>query len=189
MEGQGRVVHVSSGEGATSEGEFFEALNWAGREKLPVVFLVQNNGYAISVRQESQTGSEIHRIARGFGIRTFHLDGTWFESMYQQLPPAIEQVRRGAGPILFEADVVRLDPHSSSDDHRKYRSPEELAALAERDPVWRTERYLIANGALSAEETEAFRAAIKAEVDQAAGEADAHPQPAAANLLAHIYSE
>lgn len=188
IEGEGRIAHVSSGEGATSEGEFFEALNWAGREKLPVIFLVQNNGYAISVRQASQTGSQIHRIAQGFGIRTFHLDGTWFESMYQQLPPAIEQVRRGAGPILFEADVVRLDPHSSSDDHRKYRSAEELAELTERDPILRTERYLIAHGVLSRAEAEAFRASIRAEVDEAAAEADSHAEPATANLLAHVYS-
>jgi 2-oxoisovalerate dehydrogenase E1 component len=189
LEGEGRIAHVSSGEGATSEGEFFEALNWAGREKLPVVFLVQNNGYAISVRQTSQTSSEVHRIAQGFGIRTFHLDGTWFESMYQQLPPAIEQVRHGSGPILLEADVVRLDPHSSSDDHRKYRSSEELAELAQRDPVMRTERYLVRNGVLSQEEVDAFRAAIKTEVDEAAAEADRHPQPASGNLLAHIYSD
>jgi 2-oxoisovalerate dehydrogenase E1 component len=187
-EGKGRVVHVSSGEGATSEGEFFEALNWAGREKLPVVFLVQNNGWAISVPQQAQTGSQIHRIAQGFGIRTFHIDGTWFESMYQQLPPAIDAVRRGAGPILFEADVIRLDPHSSSDDHRKYRSSEELTALAERDPIFRTERYLIRNSVLTPQEIEAFRASIKAEVDQAAAEADGYPQPSTANLLAHIYS-
>jgi 2-oxoisovalerate dehydrogenase E1 component len=188
VEGEGRVVHVSSGEGATSEGEFFEALNWAGREKLPVVFLVQNNGYAISVRQACQTSSEIHRIAQGFGIRTFHLDGTWFESMYQQLPPAIEQVRRGAGPILFEADVVRLDPHSSSDDQRKYRSPEELAELTRRDPILRTERYLIDNGVLSTAEVESFRASIQAEVDEAAAQADRHAAPLENNLLAHIYS-
>jgi 2-oxoisovalerate dehydrogenase E1 component len=68
LEGEGRIAHVESREGATSEGEFFEALNWASRKKLPIVFLVQNNGYAISVRQECQTGSEIHRIAQGFGI-------------------------------------------------------------------------------------------------------------------------
>ena len=189
QEGEGRIAYVSSGEGATSEGEFFEALNWARREELPVVFLVQNNGYAISVPQRAQTGSEVHRIAQGFGIRTFHLDGTWFESMYEQLPPAIEAVRRGAGPILFEADVVRLDPHSSSDDHRKYRSAEELAGLAERDPILRTERYLIRHGVLTTEEAEAFRTSIKAEVDQAASEADAHPQPSSENLLAHIYSD
>jgi 2-oxoisovalerate dehydrogenase E1 component len=188
-EGEGRVVHVSSGEGATSEGEFFEALNWAGREKLPVVFLVQNNGYAISVPQRAQTGSAVHRIAEGFGIRTFHLDGTWFESMYQQLPPAIEFVRRGEGPILFEADVIRLDPHSSSDDHRKYRSPEELAALGERDPIFRTESYLVRNNVLTVDEVDAFRASIKAEVDQAAADADGHVQPATTNLLAHIYSD
>ena len=177
-EGEGRVVYVSSGEGATSEGEFFEALNWAGRENLPVVFLVQNNGYAISVPQGEQTGSEVHRIAQGFGIRTFHLDGTWFESMYQQLPRAIESVRRGAGPILFEAEVVRLDPHSSSDDHRKYRSPDELAVLAQRDPISRTESYLLSNSVLSADDIAALRASIKVEVDQAAEEADSHPQPA-----------
>jgi 2-oxoisovalerate dehydrogenase E1 component len=188
-EGEGRVVHVSSGEGATSEGEFFEALNWAGREKLPVVFLVQNNGYAISVPQQAQTGSEIHRIAKGFGIRTFRLDGTWFESIYQQLPPAIEQVRRGEGPILFEADVVRLDPHSSSDDHRKYRSADELTAAYERDPILRTERYLLGHGVLSRDEIDAFRASIKSEVDEAAAEADSHPAPAGSDLLAHIYSD
>jgi len=187
-EGEGRIVHVSSGEGATSQGEFFEALNWAGREKLPVAFLVQNNGYAISVPQQAQTGSEIHRIAEGFGLRTFHLDGTWFESMYQQLPPAIEGVRRGEGPILFEADVVRLEPHSSSDDHRKYRSCGELTTASERDPIARTERYLLRHGVLSQGEIEAFRASIKVEVDEAAAEADSHLQPAATNLLAHIYS-
>ena len=156
---------------------------------MPVVFLVQNNGYAISVPQGEQTGSEVHRIAQGFGIRTFHLDGTWFESMYQQLPPAIESVRRGAGPILFEAEVVRLDPHSSSDDHRKYRSQDELAVLAQRDPISRTETYLLSNSVLSADDIATLRASIKVEVDQAAAEADSHPQPATTGLLAHIYSD
>ncbi|MCC7498901.1 MAG: dehydrogenase [Bryobacterales bacterium] len=189
VQGEGRLVHVASGEGATSEGEFFEALNWAGREKLPMIFLVQNNGYAISVPKHTQTGAEIHHIAQGFGVRSFHLDGTWFEAMYQQLPPAIEGVRRGEGPILFEADVVRLDPHSSSDDHRKYRSPEELAAAAERDPVILTENYLLHHKVLTKEEIDAFRASIKAEVDQAAAEADSYPQPSTTNLLAHIYSD
>ena len=83
MDGGDEIVHVSSGEGATSEGEFFEALNWASREKLPVLFTVQNNGYAISTPQTSQTGSEVHRIAQGFGMPTFHLDGTWFEQLYE----------------------------------------------------------------------------------------------------------
>ena len=188
MEGEGRIVHVSSGEGATSEGEFFEALNWAGREKLPVIFLVQNNGYAISVPRSTQTASEVHRIAAGFGVRSFHLDGTWFETMYGMLPPIIREVRRGAGPILIEAEVLRIDPHSSSDDQRKYRPAEELAALAERDPIRQTEQYLLDNGILKQGELDAFRAGIKEDVNRAAAEADAHPQPDGLDLLAHIYS-
>jgi 2-oxoisovalerate dehydrogenase E1 component len=80
-DGRDEVVHVSSGDGATSEGEFFEALNWANREKLPVIFVVQNNGYAISTRQNHQTATEIHRIARGFGLPAYKIDGTSFDSI------------------------------------------------------------------------------------------------------------
>jgi len=97
-DGGDEVVYVSSGEGATSEGEFFEALNWASREKLPVLFTVQNNDYAISVPQTCQTGSEVHRIAQGFGMPALRMDGTWFEHLYEALPPVIEAMRHGAGP-------------------------------------------------------------------------------------------
>ncbi|QOY91227.1 alpha-ketoacid dehydrogenase subunit alpha/beta [Paludibaculum fermentans] len=188
LDGSDQVVHVSSGEGATSEGEFFEALNWASRESLPVVFTVQNNGFAISTRQQVQTGSTVRQIARGFGVRTFHIDGTWYEDMYRDLPPAIQQVRDGAGPILIEADVVRLDPHSSSDDHRKYRGEVELAAVQERDPIQRTELYLLRHGVITREEIDRQREAVRAEVDKAALEADAAPQPTGDDLMAHIYS-
>jgi 2-oxoisovalerate dehydrogenase E1 component len=187
-DGGDQVVYVSSGEGATSEGEFFEALNWAARERLPVLFVVQNNGYAISVPQSSQTSAEIHRIARGFGMPTYDLDGTWFEPMYQTLPHVIERMRRGGGPALVEGQVIRMDAHSSSDDQRKYREAEELQELAVRDPIYQTERYLYRHKILSREETDAMRAEIKAEVDRAAGEADAQPAPSGDNLLAHIYS-
>ncbi|HZT30787.1 MAG TPA: dehydrogenase E1 component subunit alpha/beta [Bryobacteraceae bacterium] len=188
-DGAGQVVYVSSGEGATSEGEFFEALNWAGREKLPVLFVVENNGYAISVPQEVQTGSEVHRIAQGFAMPTYNLDGTWFEPMYQTIPPVIERLRRGEGPALIEAHVIRLDPHSSSDDQRKYRSPEELEALRQRDPIYQTEQYLLRHRVMNADEMDALRAEIKAEVDRAAAEADAQPAPSGRDLLAHIYSD
>jgi 2-oxoisovalerate dehydrogenase E1 component len=187
-EGTDQVVHVSSGEGATSEGEFFEALNWASRERLPIIFTVQTNGFAISTRQSVQTASAVHRIAQGFGLRTFHVNGTWFEGMYETLPPAIEDVRRGRGPILIEAEVIRMDPHSSSDDQRKYRSAEELAALRERDPIWQTEQYLLQHGVLSQEQIDAQRDEIRTEVDRAALEADAATQPGGQDLMAHIYA-
>ena len=85
-------------------------------------FVVQNNGYAISVPQYFQTASKIHQIAEGFGLPVYHLDGTWFEPMYQLVPPLIERIRKGDGPALIECNVIRLDSHSSSDDQRKYRS-------------------------------------------------------------------
>jgi 2-oxoisovalerate dehydrogenase E1 component len=188
MDGGDEIVHVSSGEGAASEGEFFEALNWASREKLPVLFTVQNNDYAISVPQTSQTGSEIHRIAQGFAMPTFDLDGTWFEQLYETLPPVIDAMRQGAGPALLEARVVRLDPHSSSDDHRKYRSQAELQAISGRDPILQTERYLLRNGIISDEEVASLRAELRAQVDRAAEEADGHPQPDESTVMAHIYS-
>ncbi len=187
-EGSDQLVHVSSGEGATSEGEFFEALNWASRENLPVIFTVQNNGYAISTRQSVQTGSTIREIAAGFGLRTFHIDGTWFEEMYHTLPPAIEQVRGGAGPILIEADVIRMEPHSSSDDHRKYRAEDELDGLRERDPIWQTEQYLLRHGVLGRDEIDALRTEIRALVDEAALLADAAPPPRGDDILAHVFS-
>ncbi|MBI4469307.1 MAG: tungsten formylmethanofuran dehydrogenase, partial [Acidobacteria bacterium] len=189
MGGGDEVVYVASGEGATSEGEFFEALNWAARERLPVLFVIQNNGYAISVPQASQTAAEIHRIARGFGMPTVDLDGTWFEPMYQAIPPLIERMRSGQGPALVEGQVVRLDPHSSSDDQRKYRSLDELQDLQERDPILLTERYLVKHKLMGKEEIVQVRTEIEEEVNRAAGEADASPAPGTDDLLAHIYSD
>lgn len=188
-DGSDAIVYASSGEGATSEGEFFEALNWAAREKLPVLFVVQNNGYAISVPQARQTISEIHRIARGFGMPTFDLDGTWFEPMYQTLPPVIDRIRAGYGPALLEGQVIRLDPHSSSDDQKKYRTEEELFGLRERDPIFQTEAYLVKRRILAQEQITEVRAEVEAEVNRAADEADAAREPDPSGVLAHIYSD
>lgn len=189
MDHSDAIVYVSSGEGATSEGEFFEALNWAARERLPVLFVIQNNGYAISVPQDTQTIAEIHRIARGFGMPTFDLDGTWFEPMYQTIPPVVERIRAGHGPALIEAQVVRIDPHSSSDDQKKYRSEEELEELVERDPILQTEKYLLRNRIMTESELAAIRVEIQGEVNAAADEADQAPPPDALLVLRHIFDE
>lgn len=183
------VVYVSSGEGATSEGEFFESLNWASREHLPVLFVVQNNHYAISVPQPTQTRSEVHRIAQGFGVPSYDIDGTWFEPMFEVLPPVIEKIRNGEGPALVEARVVRIDSHSSSDDQKKYRSREELARVAEQDPVRQMEDYLLKTGILTEDKIREMREEIQAQVNQAAAEADKIPQPGTHDLMAHIYAD
>jgi 2-oxoisovalerate dehydrogenase E1 component len=190
-EGKGAIVYVSSGEGATSEGEFFEALNWATREQLPVLFLIQNNGYAISVPQKAQTQSSIKDMAQGFGIGmpSYKLEGTWFEGLYQLLPGVIEKMRAGGGPALIEADVIRMDSHSSSDDQMKYRTEAEMKELRKRDPLMQTERYLLQNGIYTEEQVAKIRAEIQADVDQAAEEADAQPQPAVGHITTHVFSD
>ena len=187
-DGSDAIVYVSSGEGATSEGEFFEAVNWATREALPVLFLIQNNGYAISVPQNAQTTSEVHRIASGFGLPSYHVDGTWYETIYQTLPPLIQRMREGGGPILVEAEVVRLESHSSSDDQMKYRSEDEMTRARDRDPIVQSERYLLENRIMTPDEIGKLRADIQEQVRQAADEADAAPQPEAGHITAHIYS-
>src|SRR5262245_22234847 len=188
-DGSDAIVYVSSGEGATSEGEFFEAVNWATREELPVLFLIQNNGYAISVPQHSQTSSEIHRMAAAFGMPSYHVDGTWYETMYQILPGLIRRMRQGAGPVLIEAQVVRLESHSSSDDQSKYRSQEEMARARERDPIVQTQQYLMRHHIMTQDEIEKMRAGVQAEVSKAADEADAAPPPEQGRITTRIYSD
>src|SRR5436190_54206 len=188
-DGSDGIVYVSSGEGATSEGEFFEAVNWAKREELPVLFLIQNNGYAISVPQNAQTNSEVHRIAAGFGIPSYHVDGTWYETIYQTVPPLIQRMRDGGGPVLIEAQVVRLESHSSSDDQMKYRSEEEMARARERDPIMQTERYLLGHDIMAQAAMDQMRAELQAEVNQAADEADAAPAPEVGRITTKIYSD
>jgi len=188
-EGSDAVVYVESGEGATSEGEFFESLNWAARESLPLLYVIQNNGYAISVPQSTQTASSVSRIAEGLGVRAIKIDGSSFDAILSKVPALITAVRAGKGPVLIEAKVPRLDPHSSSDDQRKYRSNEELGHLAELDPVLKLEKQLLDAGVLSSSHVEKLRQEAKTEVDGAADWADAQPEPDGRDLLAHIYAE
>ena len=187
-DGRDEIVYVSSGEGATSEGEFFEALNWASRESLPVLFVIQNNGFAISVPQEVQTHSEVYKMGLGFGMRSLQVDGTRFTNMYTTLQPLVRDMRKGEGPVLVEAHVVRLDSHSSSDDQTKYRTPEEIDEVRKHDPLKHTELQLLSRGVATEKEIADLRARIEVEVTAAADEADAAPEPDPAHVLDDIYS-
>lgn len=188
-EGRSEIVYVSSGEGATSEGEFFEALNWAVREQLPVLFLIQNNGYAISVPQAIQTGSDVEDISKGFQMEAIHVDGTRFTDLYYRLQPLIANMRSGGGPLLVEGHVVRIDSHSSSDDQSKYRSPEELEAVRLRDPLLHTAGRLLARNLITEDEIKTLHERIRATVDAAAAVADEIAFPADQTAVQQIYSD
>ena len=136
-DGEKAVVYVSSGEGTSSQGDFHEALNWASRDKVPVIFHIENNHFAISVPIEDQTaGGSVYKISAGYdNLARFNVEGTDFFETHLAFNKAVERARRGKGPSLIQSDVVRLLPHSSSDDQRKYRSAEDLEADRNRDPL------------------------------------------------------
>lgn len=190
-EGSDEVVYVSSGEGATSEGEFFEAVNWAAREALPVIFFIQDNKFAISVHVTEQTaGGSVSKVTQGFeGLERSRVDGTDFLLTYDTMKKAVRRARKGHGPTLIVADVVRLLPHSSSDDQRKYRSSEELDADKQKDPIPKLSRYLITEGILTKKEIETMTSEVKILVDRAADWAESRPLPDPASAALHVYGE
>lgn len=146
--GEDNFVYVSCGEGATSQGDFHEALNWAAREQAPVLFVVQDNKYAISVPIEEQTaGGTPYKLTAGYeGLGRVRVDGTDFFASASVARAAIDHIRSGKGPVCLVADVVRLLPHSSSDDHTKYRTPDELEADRKIDPIARMRATLAGIG-------------------------------------------
>jgi len=185
------VVYVSSGEGATSEGEFFEAVNWAARESLSVIFFVQDNKYAISVPVATQTaGGSVYEVTKGFrGLERFNCDGTDFFETYETMQQAVERAREGKGPSLISAHVVRLLPHSSSDDDRKYRSKEDLEQDRLRDPIPRMARTLIEQGYLTEQESAEIQEQVRAAIQAAADWAESRPLPDPATVTAHVYGD
>jgi 2-oxoisovalerate dehydrogenase E1 component len=189
-DGLDEVVYVASGEGTTSEGEFHEALNWAAREKLPVIFLIQDNKYAISVTKKEQTAaSSAHDLASGYrGLNRYEIDGCDFIESYRTATEAVAKARRGEGPSLILAHTVRLLPHSSSDDQRKYRSEDDLAKDRERDPLPRLEKHILDHRVLSAEQLETLKKEIRDRIDRAASAAEDLPEQDPANLMLHVYA-
>jgi 2-oxoisovalerate dehydrogenase E1 component len=183
------VVYVSAGEGTTSQGDFHEALNWASREKLPVVFVIQDNKYAISVHISQQTTTTVHDLCAGYAnLRRYQVDGTDFAASYETMSDAVEGCRRGAGPAVVVADVVRLLPHSSSDNQAKYRSKEELEADRRRDPIPLLQERIVRLGLAKQEELDAVREEVKAAVDTATDYAESRPFPDPRTAREHVYA-
>lgn len=185
------VTVVCSGEGTTSQGDFHEALNWAAREALPVVFLIENNGYAISVPvREQRPEGHVGVLARGYeGLDLIEVDGCNFDASFKAMTKAIQRARSGQGPTFVDASVVRLLPHSSSDDQRKYRPAKELADDEARDPIPLMREWLLKNKHITKNELDKLEAAISKEVSDIADEASAAPAPDRSTVLKFVNSE
>lgn len=183
------IVYVSGGEGSTSEGEFFEAVNWAAREKLPVLFVIQNNSLAISVPVENQVaGGSIYKALAGFeGLNRFHIDGTDFLVSYGTAKEAVRLARSGKGPSLIYADVVRLRSHSISDSQEKYRSKESLEKDRQRDPLLKMENFLIQHNILNADEIKEIRDEIFNKIAELSEEIFKEPNPDPKTVEYYIY--
>jgi 2-oxoisovalerate dehydrogenase E1 component len=173
------VTYLSVGDGATSEGEFWESLNSACTQQAPVLYLVEDNGYAISVPVDVQTpGGDISRIVEAFpGLRVLRCDGTDFIESHRTLGAAVAHVRERRGPVLVHASVVRPYSHSLSDDERLYKPPAEREAEARRDPLVRMRQYLAAAGLAGDDDFARVLADVQREVNAAADEARRAPKP------------
>ncbi len=184
------VVVVTIGEGATSEGEFWEALNSAATLKLPVVFVVEDNGYAISVPVEVNTpGGSISGLVRSWpGLFVVEVDGCDFLASYDAFRYAFAYARERKGPALVHGHVVRPYSHSLSDDEKLYRPEHERRKDAERDPIALFEKFLLDEGLASADEIRALREEVDAEVARAADEALASEQPDPSTVLENVTS-
>lgn len=189
-DGKNQVVYVSSGEGATSEGEFSEALNWASREKLPVIFCIEDNHYAISVPEWQQTaGGSVYEIVKGYpNLQRYKVDGTDFIASFAVASEAVARARNGSGPSVIVADVVRLLSHSSSDDDRKYRPKDEIEKDHARDPLLVMENVLIEEKILTHSEIESIQKDVKKKVDEAADWAESRPTPEVSTVFSHVYA-
>ncbi len=183
------VVYVSAGEGTCAQGDFHEALNWAAREKLPVIFLIQNNDYAISVHiSEQLAGQSVAKIAQGYeNLQSFDIDGTDYVGSLAVLQRAHSRARSGEGPTLIEARVPRLQSHSISDNHMKYRSADDIEKEKSRCPIAKMRAYLVKEGIATKAEIEKIDKELKAAVDKASEWAETQADCSPADALAHNY--
>jgi len=190
MDGKDEVVLTTIGEGSTSQGEWYEAVNFAAIHQLPVVFLVENNRYAISVPQEKQMAvSSAADKACGLGLPGIEVDGTQMFEVYDAVKEAVDNARKGDGPSVIEAKMYRLTPHSSDDDDRSYRTREEVEHFKKEDPIIVMKEQLIEQGLMTEEEYKKLEEKAKKSVDDAVEEATRAPYPKGEEAATPVYAE
>ncbi len=184
--GQGGVVMVSSGEGATSEGDWHEAMNFAGIHQLPMIFLVENNLYAISVPVTMEVAGSIAARAAGYAMPGIEVDGNDILAVYGVMAAAVQRARDGDGPTLVEAMTYRYYAHTSDDDDKLYRSAEEVDLWRRKDPITRFRQYLVESRLLDEATETAIDTEITEYVSSAAKDAATEPDPT--DPYAHVYA-
>ena len=186
LRGDGAVTLCTFGDGATSKGDFHEGVNFAAVHRLPVVFVCENNGYAISVPLRLQVAGAIADRAAGYGITGVSLDGTDVPACYEAAREAVDRARRGEGPTLIEARIRRINPHTSEDNQARYRTVEELEEAARHDPLVRFEEWLQSCGWLTREEAARVQEEFQRDATEAADWAEDQPSPSAEQLAANV---
>jgi 2-oxoisovalerate dehydrogenase E1 component alpha subunit len=188
--GEDAVVTSWFGEGATSEGDWHEGLNFAGIHKLPLVFVCENNRYAISVPQSKQMAIEdVAMRAEGYGFPGVVVDGNDVLACYRAMKEAHDRARRGDGPTLIECKTYRFFPHTSDDDDKSYRSREEVEEAKRLDPIRAFETYLAEQMVLDASGADEMRAEVKEEIERAIASAWDAPDPLPESATAHVFAE
>ncbi|MGD8848821.1 MAG: thiamine pyrophosphate-dependent dehydrogenase E1 component subunit alpha [Anaerolineales bacterium] len=190
LSGGDEVVLTSIGEGSTSQGEWYEGVNWAAVHNLPVIFLVENNIYAISVPQQQQMATEnVAQKANGLGLPGYSIDGLDARVVYETVAEAAERARAGEGPTLVEVLVSRMTPHSSDDDDRTYRSREEVEQMKADDPLPKFEQELKSEGILTEEKIEELEEKARHEIQEAVEFAEVAEYPDISEAQHPVYAE
>ncbi|SEN21547.1 thiamine pyrophosphate-dependent dehydrogenase E1 component subunit alpha [Lihuaxuella thermophila] len=189
LEKKDHVVLTSCGEGSSNQGDWHEACNFAGVHNLPVIFMVENNKYAISVPLNKQVaGGDVSKRAQGYGFPGVKVDGNNPLEVYKAVKEAVERARRGEGPTLIEAVSYRLVPHSSDDDDRSYRAREEVEEAKKNDSLVIFRNYLMEAGILTEEKEQELNKQIAREVDEATDYAEKAPYPDPEETYKHVYA-
>ncbi|MGA6164859.1 pyruvate dehydrogenase (acetyl-transferring) E1 component subunit alpha [Amycolatopsis magusensis] len=190
FKGEDSVALVLLGDGATSEGDTHEALNFAGVWQAPVVFLVQNNGYAISVPMSKQNAApSLAHKGIGYGVPSVLVDGNDPAAVYAVVRDAVRAAREGGGPTLIEAKTYRIEAHTNADDANRYRDPSEVAYWLGRDPLDRIEAYLRSRGLLDDTRRDAVLAEAEAFASKVRDGMNAEVEADPADLFRHVYAE
>ncbi|BAJ50112.1 pyruvate dehydrogenase E1 component subunit alpha [Candidatus Caldarchaeum subterraneum] len=188
--GEKEVFLVYLGDGATSKGDFHEAINWAGVFKPPVIFFVQNNQWAISIPFKKQTASPTIAVkAKAYGIPGIRVDGNDVLAVYTVCRRFVEKARAGEGAVLIEAVTYRMGPHTTADDPSKYRSEKEVEEMRAFDPLKRMRIYLTRNGLWSPEEEQKIVESFRDELRRATEEAEKTPPPHPRVIFEDVYAE